>query len=153
MNEREYDRLHNEGGEGYNPIRAKREAEEHAQCSESARKYALTPQGRIDALSRRIDRECGSVAREWGDNDAINALQSDLYAQIEAIRKEIEAEFLAIWTPEETTRRRTEWNARVKAGEFNLRNGKVDERKVYKAIHDQGWGFEDIKKAINLNNL
>ena len=154
MTEREYDRLHNEGGEGYNPIRAKREAAE----SEALRQRMLqsmqqTPEGRIAALHRRIELECGSVARGWGDNNKIDALRADLYAQIAAIRLESDAEFLAIWTPEETTRRRNEWNARVKSGEFTLRNGKVDGGKMYQAINNQGWRLEDLKKAVKLNNL
>ena len=154
MNEREYDRIQNEGGEGYSPIRAKREAQDRLDRVAAACEHSLTPQGRIDALHRRISRECGSVARDCSpDPSAIDALASSLYAAISAIESEINAAFLAIWTPDETSRRRDEWNARVKAGEFNLHSGKVDARKAYQAMQIQGWTINDLKKAVKLNNL
>jgi len=154
MKEREYDMIHNEGGEGYNPYRAKREKDEWAATQEEIRQDDLTPQGKIDALYRRIELECGSVAREWGNVETIDALQGDLHSQIKKIKDEMNTEFLSIWTPTETTERRTEWNTRVKAGEFGKIGGKhVDFRAMRDQEERQGWDLEDLKKAIKLNNL
>ena len=109
MNEREYDNLHNEGGEGFNPIRAKREQVEWIAAQERARE-PKTREEQIEALYRRLEIECGSVAREWG-SEAVDALQKNLYAQINALKAELEAEFLATWTAEVTASRRAAWNA------------------------------------------
>lgn len=152
MNEREYDRIHNEGGEGYNPYRAKREQAEWEENQKAAKAYAATPQGRIDALRRRIERECGSVAREWGDSEAIDALERDLLVQIKAIEAEMNAPFLAEWTPEVTQARREEWNGRVWAGEFGKVSGrKFDTRAVAAREKEQGWTLAQLKKAISLH--
>jgi len=76
MNEREYDRIHNEGGEGYNPIREtriKREME-----IEAARPKTISEQ--IDSIRHQISiRDC-SIARECGTFDQ---------AEIDALREEI----------------------------------------------------------------
>lgn len=148
MNEREYDRINNEGGEGYNPIRAKREHEEWAEVQERARQ-PKTREEQIDALYRRIEIECGSVAREWGSN-AVDALQKDLYTQINTLKAEAEAEFLAIWTAEVTASRRAAWNSA--ASRFVLPGGKrVDMVALHKAEQAQGWTLEDLKKAVALH--
>ena len=69
------------------------------ECELVARKceYAAT-QGKLDTLYRRIERECGPVAREWNnmakantDEEEIDALQSSLYAEIDKIEDEINA--------------------------------------------------------------
>ena len=152
MKEREYDMIHNEGGEGYNPYRAKREQQEWQTEQEEARRYVQTPKGRIDALYRRIERECGSIAREWGNMKEIDALQDDLYSQIKKMEGEINAEFLAVWTLEETQKRRTEWNNRVKAGEFGaIGSGRVDVKSIRAQEQRQGWTLDQLKKAIKLN--
>jgi hypothetical protein len=148
MNEREYDKIHNEGGEGYNPYRARREQEE----SEAAQEHARQPKTReeqIEALYRRIEIECGSVAREWG-SEAVGALQKDLYAQINALKAEILADFLTIWTAEVTASRRATWNA--SSSRFVLPGGKkVDMVALRKAEEAQGWKLEDLKKAVALH--
>lgn len=152
MNEREYDRIHNECGEGYNQIRAKRDQEEWEASQAEAKKYAVTPHGRIAALRRRIELECGSVAREWGNGEAIDALQKSLYAEIKTIESEINAAFLAQWTPEVTQARRDAWNNMVKAGKFGKVGSKrVNFAAVAKQQETQGWTLEELKKAIALN--
>ena len=99
MTEREYDNIHNEGyADGYNPIRAARwiwfdepRQREFEQAQADARARLLTPAGRIEALQMRIHLECGYVARECGNNDAIDDLQRDLYAQIKCLQDQIDA--------------------------------------------------------------
>ena len=152
MNEREYDIINNEGGEGYNPYRADRERKEFEERKARANEYALTPQGRIDALHRRIELECGSVAREWGNNDAIDTLHKDLYAQIRAIEDEANGPFLTIWTIGVTTERRAAWNARVRNGEFT-KGKKVDTNALRAAEKAQGWTLDDLKKAVEIYKL
>ena len=152
--EKAYDNAINEGGEGYNPYRAKREKEEWLAEQDEARKYAATPQGKIDALYRRIKLECGSVAREWGNSEEINALQSSLYAEINKIEAEIKAEFLNVWTLDTTKSRRKTWNSMVKAGKFGkIGGGQVDFVAVLKQETAQGWTLESLRRAIKAHNL
>lgn len=148
MDERTYDRVCNEGyTDGYNPYRAERERKEQEAEIARARAYALTPQGKIDALNKRIERECGSVAREWGNADEINTLETSLYAEIKVIRAEIDAEFCKTWTVDVTKSRRLEWNARVEAGEFRKIGAK------HRVEQDQGWTMDDLKKAVKIHGL
>lgn len=152
MKEREYDRMANEGGEGYNPYRAERERKEWEESQKAAKAYAATTQGQIDALYRRIERECGSVAREWGNGDAIETLRAELYAQIKVLETRRDDEFLAAggWTAETTTERRATWNARVTKGEFN-KGKSVDMGKLRAAEKAQGWTLDQLKKAIEVH--
>ena len=76
MNEREYDKIHNEGGEGYNPIRETRIKREMKE--EAARPKTISEQ--IDSIRHKISvRDC-SIARECGTFDQ---------AEIDALREEI----------------------------------------------------------------
>ncbi len=118
--------------------------------------YATTRQGRLDALYSRIEKECGSVAREWGNSEEIDALQTSLYAEINSVKAEIEADFLAAWPLELTKARRGEWNNFAntvliplsKAGESN---------KIYKAQVDKekelGFKLSDLKRAVKAHNI
>lgn len=146
MNEREYDRINNEGGEGYNPYRAEREKRE----IEEAIAWGKTRAGRKDRIYRLLEAKDCSIARECGtyNQDEIDALRAEL-AQIEA---EEEAEFIAAWPLDITKERRASWNDRVRAGEFTVR-GQIDPRKVGTAQSAQGWTFSDLKKAVKLHNL
>jgi len=144
---RDYDRVQNEGGEGYNPYWA--ELDRRAAAEEAAR-----PKTRGERKSELIHQlsvlDC-SIARESGtyDEAKCQAIRDEI-AKIEA---EEEAEFLTEWTLEETKQRRADWNARVRAGEFTLPNGKADMAKVYEAEQAQGWGRQEMKKAIKIHNL
>jgi len=150
MDERTYDRINNEGGEGYNPYRVERERKELE--AEIARPKSIDE--RIDALYRRIDRECGSVAREWGNDAEIDAKATEIRAQIHTLEAERDAEFLLTWTPETTKTRRVEWNARVKAGEFGATgSGRVDYEAIDRAYASQGWTLDQLKRAIKAHNL
>jgi hypothetical protein len=154
--EREYDKIQNEGYSdgGFNPYRQKREKQEFDEAQAQARIEALTPQGQIDALYRRIELECGSIAREWGNSDALDALQKKLYAQIDQIKAGLDETFLAFWPLENTKERRETWNNRVKSGEFgNPGGGRVDFVALNKAFKKQGWSLDDLKRAIKLHCL
>jgi hypothetical protein len=149
MTEREYDRINNEGGEGYNPIRAERERKEF----EAHKEWLKTREGRKYSIYRDLERKDCSIARECGTyNQAeIDALRAEL-AEIEA---EEEAEFVAAWPIDITKERREAWNNRVKGGEFGdyKKPTPAFMRKVYDAQQDQGWTLDALKKAIKHHNL
>lgn len=150
---RTYDRVNNEGGEGYNPYTQELERGEHEELRKQAKAHAETPQGKIDALYRRIELECGSVAREWGNSEEIDALQSSLCAAIDNIKAEIDAEFLKTWTLEITKARRQEWNSWVRAelGTSPMTPDKM--RMLHNRQQTQGWSTADLRKAIALHNI
>ena len=153
---RNYNNIMNEGGDGYNPY--DNEMERRAANAERKRiaEYAATPKGRIDALYRRIERECGSVAREWGNTEEINALQNSLYAEINQIKAEMERDFLTVWDLETTKTRRIEWNGFAKSTLIPMsKSGKSVEMHRLKREREknQGWTMDDLKKAIKTHNL
>lgn len=151
---RTYDRVNNEGGEGYNPYHAEMKRRAHDQAVSDAKSHATTPQGKIEALYRRVELECGSVAREWGNTEEIDALQSSLYAEIDKIKTEIDAEFLGEWTLDITKTRREDWNNMVRSGKFGkIGSGRVDFVKVRDQEKAQGWTLDELKKAIKLHGL
>lgn len=146
MNERQYDLINHEGGEGYNPYRAEREKRE----IEEAIAYRKTRAGRKDRIYRLLEAKDCSIARECG---TYNQAEIDaLRAELAAIEAEEEVEFIAAWPLGLTKERRASWNDRVRAGEFTVR-GQIDPRKVGTAQSVQGWTFRDLKKAVKLHNL
>ena len=149
---RMYDNVYNDGGDGYNPYKDEALRRDHARAVAEHEARLRTPEGRIEELQRRLRTECGSVARDCGNRDEIDALERDLYAQIEAIRAEIEDAFARTWTREVTITRRAEWNAMVNAGRFG-RAGRTDYIAVQRQIDAQGWGIDDLRRAVKLHNL
>jgi hypothetical protein len=150
---RNYNNVMNEGGDGYNPYDEEMERRAHEAATKAATKHAATPQGRIDALHRRIELECGSVAREWGNTAEIEALQSSLYAEINKIKAEIDAEFLQTWTIETTKARRIEWNNFANTELKPLGSGPAMMRRFAEKQKIQGWTMEDLRKAVKAHNL
>jgi len=149
MNERQYDRLNNEGAEGYNPYRAARERRE----IEAAVAWGKTRAGRKDAIYRALERKDCSLARECG---TYNQAEIDaLTAELRTIEATEEAEFLAAWPIDVTKERRAAWNARVKNGEFgNLDRQPSDTiRRINRAQTAQGWSLIELRKAVKLHNL
>jgi hypothetical protein len=148
-----YDRIQNEGGEGYNPYRnemERRELEERAARPK-------TKQDEINTLHKKIEVECGSVAREWGNEEA-DKKQAEYYAQIRKLEAEVTADeestFSADWTLEATQSRRAEWNGFIRG--LMDSKGQIagkDQPKVYQREMAQGWKLADLKKAIKLHNL
>lgn len=150
---RNYNNLMNEGGEGYNPYEDEMERRASVSAAKAAAEHAATPQGRIDALYRRIEIECGSVAREWGNDEEIDALQSSLYAEINTIKAEINADFLQTWTLEITKARRIEWNNFANTELKALGSGPAMMRRYTEKQKSQGWTMDDLKKAVKAHNL
>jgi len=143
---KEYDNIQNEGGEGYNPFWQEFERRNF----EIEQKRAAQPKSKkeqVDGLHDRIRIECGSIAREWNEEE-VDKKKADLYAEINRLKKEIDAEFKTEWTEEVTASRREGWNSFVKT---IISNGKIagkDQVKVYQREIDQGWELDDLKKAV-----
>jgi len=145
---KEYDKINNEGGEGYNPYWTEMERREIETTSKP-----ITKKDRIKALNKKIRTECGSVAREWGNDEEIDKKHATYYAEITKIEKEIEEEFASEWTLEVTKNRREAWNSFVKA---EIAGGKMTLKKyqkMYEWTKDNGYGLDDIKKAVALHNI
>ncbi len=137
--EREWDALYNEGGEGYNPFREPQERENRP----------LTLAEKKDLILRELESKDNAIARESGTYDA-EAIQA-LNAEYDRLGKEGQKAFAKEWTLKVTIARRAEWNARVKSGEFGT--SQIDYKAYGKAQRDQGWTIEDLKKAIKINNI
>ena len=148
-----YDVHNNEGGDGYNPYKDEAVRRDHARAVAEHEARLRTPEGRIEELQRRLRTECGSVARDCGNREEIDALERDLYAQIDAIKAEIDNAFGATWTREVTIARRAAWNAMVNAGKFGRVGGRTDYIALQRQIDSQGWGIDDLKRAVRLHNL
>jgi len=139
LNEKKYDNLFNEGGEGYNPYRTEREQKENE---------IKRPRTRDDILRELQSLDC-SLARESGtyNPEKIKQLQDEL-SELEHQQNE---KFLLEWTAEVTQARRENWNEMVRSGKFG--NGKVDWNILRTQEKNQGWTMEDMKKAVTLNGL
>jgi hypothetical protein len=145
MNEKTYDRIINEGGEGYNPYRAAREQAE----MEAARNAPKTRSDRKYEILHKLEVKDCSMARECGTykQDEIDALR----AALKAIEDEETSEFLAAWPIELTKTRRASWNAWGQAlkdsgAKISYKDLDIQEKKV-------GFTFADMKKAIQAHGL
>jgi len=146
MNEREYDIIHNEGGEGYNPIRETRIKREMKE--EAARPKTISEQ--MDSIRHQISiRDC-SIARECGtfDQAEIDALR----AEIKKLEGQEEAEFLANWSLDTTKERREGWNTMIK-GFGSGKMSQANMQKIYAVQGRQGWMLADLKRAVKIHNL
>ena len=149
---KEYDNINNEGGDGYNPYWQ----ELDRRGMEAAKIEAAKPKSKkeqISILHDKIRIECGSVAREWG-SDEIDKKQAAYYAEVKALENEIKAEFANEWTIETTKERRISWNDFVRS--LMDSQGHIlgkDQLKMYQRAKDQGWGPDDLKKAVELHSL
>ena len=144
---RNYDRINNEGGEGYNPYRAELEKREYA--AEAARPKSIAEQK--SAILHKISvRDC-SIARESGTYNQAGI--DSLRAELKSLEDEENAKFVAEWTLEETKSRRIDWNNFINA---EINGGAMTPEK-YRKLHaktsELGWGLEQLKKAITLHNL
>lgn len=149
---RKYDRIHNEGGEGYNPYLREMERRE----MEEAQKRVAEPKTKkqqIDDLYDKIGKECGSIAREWNEEE-VDRKKAEYYDEIKKLEEEIEVKFASEWTREETQARRENWNGFIRT--LINSNGRIDvkdQAKIYARVKDQGWGLNELKKAVKLHNL
>lgn len=89
---------------------------------------------------RDLERQIDAAKMLYQDTAAMEAELAGIQAQEDAERD-------AEWTPETTQARRSEWNARVKAGEFSDK-GKISPLKVRNAERAQGWYTQDLAAAI-----
>jgi hypothetical protein len=111
----------------------------------------------LDSAARTSAEFDGTLtSRKIALQDKIAAASSDVFlaanvpameAELAEVQAQLDAARDAEWTVETTQRRRNEWNARVKAGEFNER-GKISPLKVRNAERAQGWYTSDLKAAI-----
>lgn len=115
------------------------------------RAHVQTPQGRLEQLRRRASSLDAMVLEGMADTSERDAAWAAVHALSAEIAARAEARFAAEWTPEITAARRAAWNARVRSGEFNGRDGKADVRKVNDAIVAQGWTLESLKRAVALH--
>ena len=136
--EREYDRINNEGGEGYNPHRAARQEREYEREREAELAWSKTREGRREAIYRLL----GAL-----DRDIDRAEIAALRAERDQIEADETAEFASAWPRELTIQRRAEWNARVQGGAISTA------RQLMDAEREQGWTISDLKKAIKINIL
>jgi len=144
MTEREYDKIHNEGGEGYNPIREARIRKERE--AEAARPKTINEQ--MDAIKHQISvRDC-SIARESGTYNQAEIDQ--LRADLKALENRADDDFATEWPIEVTKTRRAEWNVYVNSELKNASNVSIA---VYEAEKNQGWTVAQLKKAVKYYNL
>jgi len=136
--ERQYDRLYNEGGSGFNPHSNARLAREDAESQ--------FPE--ISKLRHELETIDCSVARESGTyNPERVAYIRTRIAQIESDQA---SAFLVEWTIDVTQKRKSEWNAFVRA---NTTKKGILATLVTKKQREQGWSMADLKKAIAIHKL
>lgn len=143
---KQYDNVHNEGGDGYNPYkdelsRRQFEYEKNRVKSPEEQKYALLKE--IAALDCSIARESGSY-----DAGKISALR----AKIEEIEAKQEEDFLKIWTLEITKSRRIEWNTFASAAMAKYSRKELP-AVITEKQRELGWWIDDLRKAVKIHNL
>ena len=131
MTEHEYDRINNEGGEGYNPIRA---ARQDAEAAKAARQH-----GPLEEAERAMIAAKGLYGYKSPEHNAA----SDAYFALVAEREERKlAEFAIEWTREVTIERRAAWNAAA-----------ANAKTTAEVIERVGFGPDNLRRAIALHNL
>ena len=138
LTERQYDLIHNEGGEGYNPIRERRLQAEH----EAAR---AAPVVTVGDLLHRLD-----ILTNTTDPTVIAARAprvAALRAEIAALRARHDAQFAAEWPREVTIERRATWNAWARAN--------TNITPVGRAAHEREvrYTMAELRRAVALHNL
>jgi len=132
----------NEGGEGYNPYTdelERREMEEQRNKPKTLTDRKFEIYHELEIKDCAIARECGTY-----NQDEIDKLRKEL----KEITEKEEEEFKGEWTKETTQERRQDWNDFVKALMVDGRISGEDQPKIYQRQKDQGWKFDDLKKAI-----
>ncbi len=144
MNEKLYDAVNHEGGEGYNPIREAREQREMAARAAQPKE--------LDDFAHDLDkaeRLAAFYRREGGDvTKAELAVTAAKAAWIDAKAAD-DAEFVASgWSRDVTVERRARWNASMKSwvGSMFAEDIINHERKI-------GFTMNDLKRAIKLYNI
>jgi len=126
----EWDRINNEGGEGFNPYRHTNDE--------------------FEPQPRTIE----TVRREWlaispyDEAPAMVAKRNALRAELDAMEAEADAAFDAEWTVEVTVARRAEWNEWVMS-----HNGSPTPHQVEDQCRVQGFGLDDLRRAVKRHGL
>lgn len=144
--ERNYDRINNEGGSGYNPYRAKRLEQEAIDARKQYEEDMKRPTFEREEITRKL------AYMDWNDpmnKEKVSSLRARA-AELDQIIKEDKFKKLteAGWTPEATAQRREAWNAAIEAGEITGRNGKVDMAKLVALRKRMGFSENQLREAI-----
>jgi len=130
--EKAYDRINNEGGEGYNPIRTARQDAEAAEAANEQR----------DPV-RQAEHEMLVAKGAYGHGSEEHEAASARYYALGSEREERRAgAFAAEWTRETTVARRTAWNAAA-----------ANAKTATEVVECVGFGPDDLRRAIALHNL
>lgn len=131
---------------------AKRNATTTAEIEAEA-EYALTRQGRISSLTRKLTTyDSGRAQWDTELSAQVAAWQAELDTLQAAAKTEAEAAFTAEWTRDTTITRRAEWNALIKSGKLS-KNGKPWLPYVREQEKRQGWTMDDLKAAVTRHGL
>jgi hypothetical protein len=128
---KKYDRNMLEGGGGFNPYRVELED-----------RYAARPKERTEyTILKEIEAIDCAIARESGtfDQAKVDALRKEL----DELRKKESDKFTDEWTKAVTAQRREKWNNFVRS-----MGQKIDERKMAEFRRQNGWGMDELKKAV-----
>ena len=150
LTERQYDLIHNEGGEGYNPIRERRVQAEH----EAARAAPVTVGDllhRLGVLMRIFSAWCDARGLINTTDPTVMAERAPCIAalqrEIAALRARHDAQFAAEWPREVTIERRVAWNAWARANTNITPVGRsAHEREVR-------YTMSELRRAVALHNL
>ena len=140
ITERQYDLINNEGGEGYNPIRAAREQAEF----EAAHAAPVTVGDLLHQMDILTNTTDPTTIAERAPRVA--ALQ----ARISELRAANQVAFLAEWTVDVTRSRRAAWNTFVATIPANPAERN---EAVWRQEARQGWTMADLKRAVTAHNL
>ena len=153
--EREFDRVNNEGGEGYNPYRAAREEREHQEAAEEHRRYAATPEGQRDAIHRELshlDWAAGEHGLTHEDEERRTTLRTqlrDMDTQIET-RKIADLESKG-WSKEQTITKRNAWNTNIRR--LQSEGVKIDSALQRKLEEEAGFSVVELRRAVETHKL
>lgn len=126
MDERAYDRIYNEGGEGYNPYR-----------------HTAEPETEYPRTEGDVIREINATGTD--EHPDMVARREELRVELAEIRAAKEAEFEAEWDRETTIARRAEWNA------FAATMPTVIE--ADRKQRELGWTMGALRRATQMHNL
>jgi len=138
--ERYYNRIVNEGGEGYNPITAAREKRELE--ADIAR-----DKGRSTDPAYRREK----IERELASTDWDNQLNRE---KVTRLRQEHTQTYIDEgWTKEVTGTRREAWNAAGRSGKYTNSKGQITWKDKVRLEHDIGFSFDSLKDAISAHGM
>ena len=135
----QYDDIHNEGGEGYNPYR-----DTHTGPVDGPKTRADT----ADVLRHRLDISYRSDGRY---SDELAGDRADWQSRLDAIDAAVQTDIDAEWTRGVTLERRADWNRRAPVEATT--DGKIDMQKYNAMATRLGYGHAALKTAIARHGL